>query len=174
MGCGDAVTAAALRGAPSPLDLRPDPIEVGLHVLLPFGHTPRDDPRLFLRLRGDPEGQPRRSRSHPGPLANQHTVTGRFHLETPGGPDTVRPDDVPYPAALILHLDDLAYRLPFAECVVLAAAAKASTDPDAVRTSSHSADCSSAEHLTGRVMSVTYAHAVGTSQRTRCVTSIVG
>ncbi len=117
----------------SPLNLRPDPIEVGLHVVLPLCQTPRDDPRLFLRLRGDPDAQPRRSRPHPGPLANQRTVTGRFHLETPGGPDTVWSDDVPHPAALIFHLDDLAYRLPFAECVVLAAAAKASTDPDAVR-----------------------------------------
>src|ERR1700733_1786849 len=118
--------------ATSPPDLRPDPLEVGLHVLLPFGQPPRDDPRLLVRLRRDCRRQSGRSRSHPAPLPNQSAVAGRFHLEPPGRADAVGTDDVPHPAALILDLDDLAHRLPVAERIVAAAAAEAGADLDAV------------------------------------------
>ena len=74
----------------------------------------------------------RRARSHPSPLANQRAVARRFHLEPPRRADTVGPDDVPHPAALILDFDDLAHRLPCAESVMLAAAAEPGTDRDGV------------------------------------------
>ena len=74
------------------------------------------------------DAQPRRSRTHPGPLADQHAVAGRFDLETPRRANSVRRHDIPHPAALIFDFDDFAHRLPVAERVVLAAATEAGTD----------------------------------------------
>src|SRR5947209_7121707 len=111
-------------------DLRPDPLQVGLHVLLPFSQSPRDDPGLLVRLRDDRRRQTRRSGTHPTPLPNQRPVAGGFHLEPPGRADAVEADDVPDPSALIFDLDDLAHRLPVAERIVLATAAEAGADLD--------------------------------------------
>src|SRR5207302_10430936 len=83
-------------------------------------------------LRSEPRRQPRRPGTHPAPLPNQHAVAGRLHLTPPGGAHPSGSDDVPYPAALILHLDDLAHRLPVAERVVPAATAEPGADLDAV------------------------------------------
>ena len=75
-----------------------------------------------------------RSGTHAGPLADQHAVAGRLDLETPRRANSVRRQDIPHPAALIVDLDDFALCLPSAHGVVLVAAAETRTDADAVRT----------------------------------------
>ena len=106
----------------------PNLFEVGLHVLLPFGKAPRDDPGLLVRLRDDRRGKPRRSRPHPSPLPDQHAVAGRFDLERPRPADALGSDDVVHPAALVLDFDDLADGRPVPERLMLVAAAKPRTD----------------------------------------------
>ena len=94
----------------------------------------------------------------PGPILAHCRISvpcWRLNLESPTGGGPIGPDDIPHPAALILDLDDLAHRLPGTQCIVLAPPPEAGTNPNAVRTVEPSADCSSAEHRAGTVMSVT-------------------
>ena len=80
----------------------------------------------------DCRSESRRSRTHPAPLADQHAVAGRFHLEphvaaAPSGPFTFQT-----PAALVFDFDDLAHGLPVAERIMATAATETGANRDAV------------------------------------------
>ena len=122
---------AALReGEPSAFGLRPHPLQVGLHVLLPFGQPVGDDPGLLVRHRHDRRRQPGRSRAHPAPLPDQDAIASRLNLERPRRAGSLRSDNVVHPTALVLDFDDLAHRRPFPECLMLTAAVKTRADFD--------------------------------------------